>query len=196
MKRIALTGGIACGKSLVGHYLEQEGIPVCDADQVARDVMAPGGRVAAAVLREFGSAIEGPAGTIDRARLATLVFGNPARLAVLNGIVHPAVRAGLVRWLDGLPTTVPLAVAIIPLLHEVGMDGGWDGILAVGSPPAQQWRRLLERGLSEEEARQRLAAQWPQGMKMERADWVIFNNGTREQLKDQVRAVIRIMMES
>jgi dephospho-CoA kinase len=195
MKKIALTGGIACGKSLTGVFIQDEGIPVCDADDVARDVMSPGHPVTAAILREFGSAIEGPGGEIDRVRLAEIVFSDPARLAVLNGLVHPAVREAIVGWLAGLPAAVPVAVVIIPLLFEARMEAGWDGIITVSSPQALQWRRLLERGLTEEDANRRLAAQWPQAGKMERADWVIFNCGSRELLRDQVKAVLRPMVE-
>ena len=195
MKKIALTGGIACGKSLTGYFIQEEGIPVCDADQIAHAVMRPGSPVATAILREFGSAIEGPDGGIDRARLAAIVFENPGRLAVLNGLVHPAVREAIDGWLAALPAASPLAVVIIPLLFEAGMEQGWDGVIAVVSPKALQWQRLLERGLTEVEAARRLAAQWPQERKMERADWVIYNCGTRELLRDQVKAVLRPMLE-
>jgi dephospho-CoA kinase len=195
MKKIALTGGIACGKSLTGLFIQEEGIPVCDADQVARDVMGPGCLVTAAILREFGPAIEGPGGEIDRLELAKIVFGDPIRLAVLNGLVHPAVREGIDGWLAGLPASVPVAVVIIPLLFEAHLEQGWDGIVTVASPSALQWRRLLERGLTDGDAARRLASQWPQAQKMERADWVIFNGGTREMLRDQVKAVLQLMVE-
>jgi dephospho-CoA kinase len=158
--------------------------------------MGPGTPVEAAVLREFGPAIESDGGGIDRARLAKIVFGDPDRLAVLNGLVHPAVREGLAAWLAGLPAAEPVAVVIIPLLFEARLEQGWDGIITVASPAALQWRRLLERGLADEDAARRLAAQWPQALKMERADWVIFNCGTRELLRDQVKAVLRPMVES
>lgn len=195
MKKIALTGGIACGKSLAGQYIREEGIPVCDADGLAREVVAPGRPAALAVVREFGPEILAPDGTLDRARLAAIVFRDPARLARLNAIVHPAVREGIAAWLANVEPSAPVAVVIIPLLFEAGMEKGWDGVLAVASPSALQWRRLLERGLTEEEARGRLAAQWPQASKMERADWVVFNGGSRELLKDQVKAVLRLMVE-
>jgi dephospho-CoA kinase len=195
MKKIALTGGIACGKSLAGLFIQEEGVPVCDADQIAHAVMRPGSPVATEVLREFGSAIEGPDGGIDRARLAGIVFEEPGRLAVLNGLVHPAVRKAIDGWLAALPAATPLAVVIIPLLFEARMEQGWDGVIAVVSPKALQWQRLLERGLTAAEAARRLAAQWPQERKMERAEWVIYNCGTRELLRDQVKAVLRPMLE-
>jgi dephospho-CoA kinase len=196
MKKIALTGGIACGKSLVGQYMAEEGFPVCDSDGVAHELMAPGTPVCEGILREFGLGVAAPDGGIDRGRLGRVVFADPAELARLNRLVHPAVAQAVAGWLAARPPETRAAVVIIPLLFEAGMDEGWDGIISVISPASVQWARLLERGLTPGEARQRLAAQWALAKKMERADWVIFNGGTREMLKEQVKAVLRRMVES
>lgn len=196
MKKIALTGGIACGKSLAGQYMAEEGFPVCDADAVAHGLMSPGSPVSESVIREFGRDIAAADGGIDRALLGPIVFADAEKLARLNRLVHPAVVRAMDDWLAARPPETRAAVVIIPLLFEAGMDRGWDGIVSVISPASVQWARLLERGLSASEARQRLDAQWPPARKMERADWVIFNGGTREMLKEQVKAVLQRMVES
>jgi dephospho-CoA kinase len=196
MKKIALTGGIACGKSLTGLYMTEEGFPVCDADPFAHDLMRQGRPVFEAVVREFGRAILGPDGEIDRVRLGRIVFEDPGKRAVLNALVHPAVRQAIQDWLAGLPADCRAAVVIIPLLYEAGLAEGWDAVISVASPRDLQWKRLMERGLTEIEAKQRLAAQLPQAEKMNRADWVIFNSGTKEMLKEQVKAVLRRIVES
>lgn len=195
MKKIALTGGIACGKSLIGLYMIAEGIPVCDADRVAHEVMMKGSPVHAAILREFGANMVRPDGEIDRVRLGRIVFSEPDRRVRLNNLTHPAVKRAIGEWLNGLSSSIPMAVVIIPLLYETGMEEGWDGVVSVASPVALQMRRLMERGLSETDARLRLEAQWPQAEKMDRADWVIFNNGTKGMLKEQVRAVLQRIVE-
>jgi dephospho-CoA kinase len=196
MKKIALTGGIACGKSLSGQYMAEAGFPVCDADQFAHDLMRRGQPVYEAVVGTFGRDILAPDGEIDRVRLGRIVFDEPAQRAVLNALVHPAVREAIRDWLGGLPASCPAAVVIIPLLYEAGLEGGWDAVISVASPRELQWKRLMERGLTETEAKQRLAAQMPQAEKMNRADWVIFNSGTREMLKEQVKSVLRRIVES
>lgn len=196
MKKIALTGGIACGKSLSGQFMVEDGFPVCDADLFAHDLMRRGRPVYEAVVREFGSVILAPDGDIDRGRLGRIVFEDPGKRAVLNALVHPAVRQAIRDWLGGLPVESPAAVVIIPLLYEAGLEEGWDAVISVASPRELQWKRLMERGLTETEARQRLAAQLPQAEKMNRADWVIFNSGTREMLNEQVKSVLRRIVES
>lgn len=195
MKKIALTGGIACGKSLTGLFMTEEGVPVCDADQLAHALMRKGQPVYDDVVQEFGCEILDRDGEIDRLRLGRVVFDDPGRRAVLNALVHPAVRHAIQQWLEG-HAAFPVAVVIIPLLYEAGIEIGWDAVISVASPRDNQWTRLMERGLTEREAAQRLAAQLPQVEKMSRADWVIFNSGTRELLKEQVKAVLRRIVES
>ena len=196
MKKIALTGGIACGKSLAGTFIAGEGVPVCDADHFAHDLMRRGQPVYDRVVREFGPEILGADGEIDRAHLGRLVFADPARRQALNALVHPAVREATQAWLAGLPAETRVAVVIIPLLYEAGLEGGWDAVISVASPGDLQWKRLKERGLTDIEAKQRLGAQWSQAEKINRANWVIFNSGSLEMLKEQVKAVLRRIVES
>ncbi len=195
MKKIALTGGIACGKSLAGSILVEAGVPVCEADHLAHDLMRTGRPVHNAVVRAFGPDILGADGEIDRSLLGKVVFGDAEKRKQLNAIVHPAVKDAIRAWLDSRPLETAAAVVIIPLLYEAGLEEGWDAVVCVASSRALQWSRLLERGLSEEEARLRLVAQLSPAEKMNRADRVIFNNGTSENLKEQVLMAFRQIVE-
>ncbi len=191
MVRIAITGGIACGKSLVASYVAELGIPVCEADTLAHAVLAPGEAVYQAVVERFGREIVGPGGAIDRVRLGNVVFGDERRLADLNALTHPEILRRLRAWLAARGAAVPVAAAVIPLLYEIGDETNWDRVVCVAAPEADQRRRLAERGLSDEEARRRMASQWPQIRKTERADFVIFNGGSRELLRQQTDDVMR-----
>lgn len=195
MKKIALTGGIACGKTVAGTILAEAGYPVCEADAVAHDLMRPGQPVHDAVVRAFGPSILDAAGAIDRGRLGRLVFADPEKRETLNALVHPAVKAAIADWLDRQPAGTAAAVVIVPLLYEAGLADGWDAVICVASPRAVQWQRLRDRGLSEEEARQRLAAQMATVEKMNRADRVVFNSGTKERLREQILAAMNEMRE-
>ena len=188
MTRIALTGGIACGKSLAGRMMADRGIPVCEADEIGHLVLAEDDTVRTALFAEFGAALEGPAGRIDRGVLGRLVFGQPEKLARLNAITHPAIMRRVMDWMD---RQAGLAVATIPLLYEIGAEGGWDRVICVAAPEADQLRRLGERGLDPAAARARIAAQMPLAVKMERADYVIYNCGSTVLLEEQVNQVLR-----
>ncbi|MBN1675983.1 MAG: dephospho-CoA kinase [Kiritimatiellae bacterium] len=195
MLRIAVTGGIACGKSLAGTCLEKMGVAVRDADDLAHELMEPGAPAYGPVVAEFGKGILNGDGRIDRRRLGRLVFGNPARREALNRIVHPKVREQWERWLDEQPGSCAAAAVIIPLLFETGAERDWDAVICVTADAAAQEQRLRNRGLSPEEIRGRLNAQMPLGRKAEKADYVLTNNGTPEWLEEQVRNVLKHILE-
>lgn len=191
MFTIAITGGIACGKSEVGRQLEEWGIPVCETDLLGHAVLAPGEPVSRAVLAEFGAAVAGPDGGVDRGALGRLVFAEAGKRQRLNALTHPEIMRRLDVWLDRQRGKAPVAAAIIPLLYEIGAEAGWDAVVCVASPEETQLRRLMERGLTVEEARRRVAAQMPQAEKTERADYVIYNCGSLTLLKEQTARVVR-----
>jgi dephospho-CoA kinase len=191
MVRMAVTGGIACGKSTVGAILAERGIPVCEADLLAHAEMQKGRPVFRAVVEAFGDGILDASGQIDRAGLGRQVFSDPEKLTRLNRLVHPAVREAWRRWLDEREGDCCAAAVVIPLLYEVKEDQGWDAVVCVSSRTQMQLARLQERGLTEAEARSRMAAQMPLAAKMERADYVICNYGTIEILKEQAELVAR-----
>lgn len=175
---IGITGGIACGKSTVGEILQAAGLKVLDTDKVAHEVMAAGTDVHRAVLTAFGEAILASNGEVDRKKLGARVFGAPDQLAELNRIVHPAVGQAWRRWMVEQVRTGQDVAVLIPLLFEVGAVEGWDAIIVVAAPEAQVLARLASRGLSEDQARARIASQWSQEEKIKRTDFVIMNDGS------------------
>jgi dephospho-CoA kinase len=191
MVKMVVTGGIACGKSLVGALLAREGVAVLDADDVARELMQPGRPAFDATVRAFGPGILDGTGTIDRGRLAERVFSHPEDLAKLNAAVHPEVWRECRAWLAGQGQRGRAAALIVPLLFETGAEEGWDAVVCVAASEATQMRRLRERGLPEEAARKRMAAQMPVARKAEKADFVIVNDGTKEALEEQTLRVLR-----
>ena len=192
MVRLALTGGIATGKSGVLRLLQARAIPTIDSDVLAREVVAPGTEGLRAVVGRFGTGVLDHDGALNRRALAATVFADAKARADLEAIVHPAVYSGIRRWLESLPPETPLAVADIPLLYETGHQGDFDRVLVVACPPGEQLRRVMARdGASEAEARARLAAQWPIADKAARADDVIWTTGTHEETARQVDGLIR-----
>ena len=175
--RVALTGGIATGKSVVGRALRQEGVATVDADELAREAVAPGSPGLAAVVARFGAGVTKADGTLDRAALAALVFADAAARADLERLVHPRVRAGINGFLAALPPGTP-GIAEIPLVYETGWAPTFDVVVVVACRPATQRLRLMARdGLSAEEADRRLAAQWPIEDKVRLADLVVMTDG-------------------
>lgn len=198
-RRIGLTGGIASGKSTVGRLLAARGLPVLDADVYAREALAPGTPGAAAVLARYGErvALAGagepgePPPALDRAALGRIVFHDPAELRWLEQLVHPLVRARFAAELERLKQT-PVAVLMIPLLFEAGLEGLCSEIWLVDCDEAQQLRRLMQRDqLSEADARARLAAQWPLARKRALATRVLDNRGGPDALAAQVEWALR-----
>ena len=180
--RVALTGGIATGKSYCAAGFASLGIPVIDADQLARDVVRPGTAGLTAVLARFGAGVRAADGTLDRAALGRAVFADADARRDLEAIVHPLVYEAIRRWFEAVETNTPVppfAIADIPLLFETGHAHEFDCVIVAACTPAQQFDRLMARGgLSEAEARQRIASQWRIEEKAQRADIVIDTSGT------------------
>jgi dephospho-CoA kinase len=194
MLRVALTGGIATGKSYVLEQFRKRGIPCLDADALARGATLPGSEAARAIAARFGADILTPDGEVDRSRLGAIVFADPAARRDLEAIVHPpvyrAIDAGLRAF--ELVGGYEMAIVAVPLLYETGHAADFNRVIVTACPEPLQVRRLLDRGgLSEEEVRQRLAAQWPGGEKARRADFVIRTDGTFDQTNLQVEKVYR-----
>jgi len=189
-RRAALTGGIATGKSYVRSRFEALGVPTIDSDLLAREVVAPGTPGLEAVVREFGPDILAATGALDRKRLGAIVFSDPAKRRALEAIIHPAVRRASDAWFASLDPATPFAIADIPLLYETGRDKDFDAVIVTACDPEEQVRRVVRRdGLTEVEARQRIAAQLPIEDKVSRADFVIRTDGSFAETDRQVRAV-------
>jgi dephospho-CoA kinase len=190
--RIGLTGGIGSGKSLVARIFEDLGAAVVDADLIAREVLTPGSPAFDDVVRAFGPGVVRPDGTLDRKALGARVFGDAAARQRLNALTHPHIRRrmnDLAAQLAARPD-VEVIVLDIPLLLETTDGRDLDGIVVVDADEDVRRRRLVARdGLSEEDARRRIASQMPLADKVARADWVIDNNGPPDATREQVRAV-------
>jgi dephospho-CoA kinase len=195
--RVALTGGIATGKSHCLAGFARLGADVVDADVLAREVVAPGTPGFAAVVARFGRGILTRDGDIDRAALGSLVFADEIARRDLESIVHPAVYAEIDKrhresFSKNRKTTPGVVfIADIPLLYETGREGDFDRVIVAACRPEQQIERMKARGLTETEARQRLASQWPVEEKRRRADYAIDTSGTIEATDEQIRDVWR-----
>ncbi len=190
MLRVALTGGIATGKSFSLATFAALGVPVVDADVLSREIVAPGSPALAGVRARFGAAVLAADGSLDRAALGRIVFSDRAARVDLEAIVHPAVYRRIGEWFFTLPRGTPVAIADIPLLFETGHTPDFHRIIVCACAPAEQLRRLMARDrLSEAEARARLNAQWPINEKVARADYVITTDGTTADTEAQVRTV-------
>lgn len=178
---VALTGGIASGKSAVAALFANVGVPVLDTDQIARDVVEPGSPVLKQLASEFGPDILKPSGELDRPRLRERVFGNPTERQRLEAIMHPAIRAELARRSDVAGGVYQIHV--IPLLVETGRAADYDRVLVVDCPESLQVARLMERDdIDETLALQMLSAQATREQRLACADDVIVNTGTLEDL--------------
>jgi dephospho-CoA kinase len=192
VRRVALTGGIATGKSYVRARFEARGIPTIDADTLARDAVAPGTTGLDQVIRRFGMVMRDAHGALDRKRLAAVVFSDPVARRDLEAIVHPFVREATDKWYAALdPARHPFAVGDIPLLFEVGRDGEFDAVVVAACEPKTELMRLMARdAISEEDARLRIAAQLPIEEKVGKADYVIRTDGSFAETDRQVDEVI------
>lgn len=192
MPLIALTGGIASGKSTISRRLQKHGAVVVDADQIVRDVQAPGSPVLREIAATFGDDVIDPSGALDRAGLGARVFGDDTALKRLNAIVHPAVRAESARRFREAFETDADAVVVydVPLLVEARADDPWDMIIVAHAPAAERLRRLIElRGLEPGAAQDRIDAQVSDEKRLEIADTVIDTSGTMEHTLEQTDAV-------
>jgi len=192
MLRIALTGGIATGKSYVLERIRARGIPCLDADELVHGITAAGTEATTAIAARFGGDILAADGSVNRARLGPIVFADPAARKDLEAIVHPAVYRAITAGVRAFELTGEsrLAVVAIPLLYETGADQQFDRVVVTACSRDLQVTRLVERGLTEEAARQRLAAQLPTEEKAARADFVIRTDGAFEETDAQIERVI------
>lgn len=189
--RVALTGGIATGKTYVATRLREAGVPVVDADALSREVVAPGTPGLAAVRKRFGPDAVRSDGTMDRVRIGHLVFRDKRARQDLEGIIHPAVQKAINTFFEKLPKKTPFAVADIPLLYETGRAGQFDVVVLAACPREMQIDRVMARDrLSREDAERRLAAQLPIAEKMKLAKHVIKTDGGFEQTDAQIKALL------
>ncbi len=195
MLRVGLTGGIACGKSAVARMFAELGVYVIQSDQVAHELYRPGGPVYAEVVQRFGRAIVKPDGEIDRAKLASIAFGEN-RIEELNRIVHPAVIQHQSKWIFEIASKEPDAIAMIEaaLIFEAGTNNRFEKMVVVTCQPEQKVARFAQRaGIDEAAAKaeveRRTKAQWPDEEKIKRADYVIDNSGPLDQTQAQVKKV-------
>ncbi|MFK0098332.1 dephospho-CoA kinase [Streptomyces sp. NPDC091040] len=189
MLRVGLTGGIGAGKSEVSRLLVGYGAVLIDSDRIAREVVEPGTPGLAAVAEEFGPGVLAPDGTLDRPALGAIVFADPDRLAALNAIVHPLVRDRSAE-LEKAAGPDSVVVHDVPLLTENGLAPLYDLVIVVDAAPETQLDRLVRlRGMTEADARARMAAQATREQRRAVADLVIDNDGPVEELVARVREV-------
>jgi dephospho-CoA kinase len=194
MVRIGLTGGIATGKSYVVRRLRDAGVPVVDADVLAREAVARGTPGLDAVVARFGDDVVTPDGDLDRARLGDRVFRDEIARRDLEHIIHPVVRRGIAEFFERLPADTPFAVADIPLLYETHRERQFDKIVVVACAPDTQLQRVMARDrLSRDDAQRRVAAQLPIEEKIRRADFVIHTDGTHAETDAQVARVLEAL---
>ncbi|MFE0731870.1 dephospho-CoA kinase [Streptomyces antibioticus] len=189
MLKVGLTGGIGAGKSEVSRLLVACGAVLIDADRIAREVVAPGTPGLAAVVEAFGAEVLAEDGSLDRPRLGSIVFADPEKLAVLNGIVHPLVGARSRELEDAAPEDA-VVVHDVPLLTENGLAPFYDVVIVVDADPRTQLDRLVRlRGMTEDDARARMAAQATREERRKIADIVIDNDVPLPDLQARVREV-------
>jgi dephospho-CoA kinase len=198
MLKFGLTGSIASGKSAVAALLHEMGFPVLDADSVAHKLMEPGQPAREEILREFGAELAGADGRIDRAKLAAIVFADPARLAKLNAILHPRVEQIMLNQYEEWKRSGVRDAAFVEaaLLVEAGFVSKLDGLVVAWCEPEQQLERLKARGMSELDAKRRIAAQLPLEEKLRLATFTIDCSGTMESTRAQVRALAAKLRKS
>ena len=191
--RVGLTGGVGSGKSTVAKLLAEHGAVIIDADAIAREVVEPGTPGFDAVVAKFGDSIVGPDGRLDRPALASIVFGDEAKRAELNAIVHPLVgqRTG-----ELMAATAPDDVVVydVPLLVESNLAAGFDLVVVVEASIDTRLARLAGRGMAEQDARERMAAQASDDERREVADAVIGNDGPLEELRGNVDDLWELLM--
>ncbi|MET9069187.1 dephospho-CoA kinase [Streptosporangium sandarakinum] len=189
MLKVGLTGGIGSGKSEVSRRLAALGAVVIDADRIAREVVEPGTEGLARVVEAFGAGILRADGTLDRPKLGSIVFSDPEKLAVLNGIVHPLVGARVAELQDRADADA-IVVYDVPLLAENGLAPMYDVVVVVDAADDVRIARLVElRGMARQDAEARIAAQASREDRLKVADIVVPNEGSLEELAARVEEV-------
>jgi dephospho-CoA kinase len=192
MLRVGLTGGLASGKSFVGHVLANLGCLLIRADDLGREVQAPGGEAYDDIVREFGREILTENGSIDRRRLAATVFHDPERLKKLNALVHPHVASRRHKLEEEFARSQPRGIAVTEaaILIETGSYREFDRLIVAACPPDLQVARAMERdGLTREEVLDRMSRQMPLDEKVKYADYVVDTSGLKEETVAKTRAV-------
>lgn len=190
MLLVGLTGGLASGKSTVASLLARRGAIVVDADELSRRAVAPGTPGLARIVETFGREVLDASGSLDRAALAAVVFADREKRRVLESIVHPEVFRLLGRVVNGYRATDAVVVFDAPLIVETGFHEACDLVVVVSSPVEAQVARVVRtRGMSEDDARRRIASQAPPTERERHADIVIRNDGTLDQLEEHVDSV-------
>jgi dephospho-CoA kinase len=191
MKLCGLTGGVGMGKSTAAGFLSQLGVKVVDTDEIARELVQPGRPVLLQIQSEFGDGIVSPAGELKRDQLARLVFADGSARKRLEDILHPRIRES---WLQQVANWrqegCPVAVVVIPLLFETQAETLFDDVICIACSPAAQQERLLARGWSPDQIRQRIAAQLPVAEKISRARFVIWTEGSPEIHRRQIQQIL------
>lgn len=192
MLKIGLTGGIASGKSTVASMLRDRDCQVLEADPLGHELLEPGQAAYDEVVREFGNGMLGPGDKVDRAKLGAIIFSDAARREKLNQILHPRILTVLRQWFSALERAGGLDLAFVEaaLIVESGFHMELDKLIVCWSKPEQQLQRLVERGLTEDQARLRIAAQMAAEEKRKLADEVIDCSGAMEETERQVDAVL------
>ena len=198
LRVFGLTGGIGSGKSAVAAHWRARGLPVVNADELARVAVQPGSDALRQIIDYFGPDIVDAGGNLDRARLGGIVFSDTEARRVLDGIVHPAVRklAGA-RFAEVAKRGEPLACYEVPLLYEVGLERTYTPVVVVNAPEALRRPRLAARdGLGQSQIDARIAAQMPLSEKVRRADYVIENDGSLAQLHERSDAILEALCDT
>ncbi len=196
--KLGLTGGIAAGKSTVAARWRLAGAAVIETDKLAHQTLAQGTATYDEIVKAFGKGILNADGSINRAALGEIVFGDEQKRLVLNQVVHPIVRQMWSAALETLEREARGAVALvsIPLLYEVGVENQFDCVVAVGCSEQTQLARLAAKGLTATQARARTRAQWPMQKKMDKADFVIWNDGSHRTLAEQADIIWATIKEN
>ncbi len=183
---IGLTGGIGAGKSTVAQLFEERGVPIVDADAIARDVVKPGQLALAELVEYFGDTILGADGELNRGKLAEVAFADAESHEALNAIMHPAISAETSKRIDALRGDHPVIVHDVPLLVEAGLAGNYDLTVLVDTPAEVRLQRLTElRGMDSEDAKKRIAAQATDEQRRAVCDVALDNSGDIEHLRAQ-----------
>ncbi len=196
MRKVGLTGGIASGKSTVSRMFADLGVPVIDADVIAREVVAPGSRALDAVVDAFGEEVLTEGKSLNRARLGEIVFSDSSKKKVLEGILHPEIIAEQDKRLREieLEGNAPVAIVDAAVMIESGSWKRFDSIVVVDCDESQQIGRLRRRnGMNEEEAKRRVDAQMPLSEKVQYADHVIDNRGSIDDTRRQVEELMKLL---
>jgi len=189
--KVGLTGGIASGKSMTLDHWQQTGTAGIDADVLAHQALIPRTPTWDKVVRTFGSKILNKDGTVNRPKLGKIVFADEKKRGALNRIIHPAVEKMWTEAIEKLEreNVATIVVVAIPLLYEVAVETKFDCVVVVGCSEPTQLARLTKKGLSKSQAQARIRAQWPLQMKMDHADFVIWNDGWLEVLHQQAKTI-------